>query len=49
MKVLPAAEVRAVQSKTAALLSSEYSFSYLNLMPDSESIVTLPVGMYVIK
>lgn len=49
MTVLPTADVRAVQSKTAALLSSDYSFSHLNLMSDPESIVTLPVGMYAIK
>lgn len=49
MTVLPTADVGAVQSKTAALLSSDYSFSRLNLMSDPESIVTLPVGMYVIK
>lgn len=49
MKVLPAADVRAVQSKTAALLSLDYSFGHLNMMSDPERIVTLPVGMYVIK
>ena len=49
VKVLPAADVRAVQSKTAALLSLDYSFRHLNMMSDPERIVTLPVGMYVIK
>lgn len=49
MTVLPGADVRAIQSKTAALLSLDYSFSHLNLMSNPESIFILPVGMDAIK
>lgn len=48
MNVDPAANVEVVQANIASLLSLNFSYDFLNLTADPNSISILPVGTYSI-